>query len=136
MAKFCKKYPIRVVNEVKQDGQINEYQLVDYQGKSYIVASAHYAYLGAECGGYTEIAIYYDEDSYCPSIAQEWINKAEDAFQKRYEFTGSTTAWGNTKPTVAVLAEDVSLRDWWDKNMKYIGGSSPSNQPMWKYSPQ
>ena len=136
MAKFCNKYPIRVVNEIKQDGQINELVLVDYQGKSYIVASSHYAYLGAACGTYTELRIYKNEDDYCPSIGQEWIKKAEDAFQKRYEFTGSTTAWGNTKPTVALLAEGVSLQDWWDKNMKYIGGSSPSNQPMYRYNPQ
>ncbi len=135
MGKFCNKYPIRVVNEIKENGQINELTLVDYQGKSYIVASAHYAYLGAECGGYTELRIYKNEDDYCPSIGQEWINKAEDAFQDRYLFTGYTTAWGNTKPTVAVL-EEGSLREWWDKNMKYIGGSSPSNQPMYRYNPQ
>jgi hypothetical protein len=127
-------YPTRVVNEVKQDGQINELTLVDYKGKSYVVASAHYAYLGASCGSYTELRIYRDEDDYCPSIGQEWINKPQDAFQDRYLFTGSTTAWGNTKPTVAVLAEGVSLQDWWGKNMKYIGGSSPSNQPMYNYA--
>ena len=73
-------YPTRMVNEIKQDGQINELTLVDYQGRSYIVASAHYAYLGANCGGYTELRIYRDEDDYCPSIGQEWINKPEDAF--------------------------------------------------------
>ncbi len=127
-------YPTRVVNEIKQDGQINKLTLVDYQGRSYIVASAHYAYLGANCGGYTELRIYKNEDDYCPSIAQEWIDTPKDAFQGRHLFTGSTTAWGNTKPTVAVLEEGVSLQDWWDKNMKYIGGSSPSNQPMYNYA--
>lgn len=130
------EYATRTVHEVKENGQINTLTLVDHKGKSYIVGSSHYAYFGANCGSTTELAIYENDESYSPTIAQEWIDKPEDAFCERFEFTGTTTTWGNHNNTVALLevGKDISLQEWWEKNMRYIGASSPSGQPLYRYS--